>query len=509
MAMLDVTGLSKRFGAVVALDGAEVHARAGTVHALLGENGAGKSTLTRCLGGVVVADAGSVLLDGHPLGTGSTSSARAAGVHTAFQELSLIPEMTVAQSLLFGSEPRNPLGHISRRRVRARAGQVLAEHGVPEIAEIDLDARVAELSLAERQIVEVTRALDGEPRVLILDESTSAMPTAESAWVLRSARAAATRGAVVLYISHRMQEVREVADELTILRAGATVQSAAVGELDDDEVITAMLGRRIKRVYPERRAAGEGIALEVEEMVCESGRGPVGFEVREGEILGLSGLEGQGQQQVMLALAGVIPSTGTVRLGGVDASVRSPADAMAKGIALVPPDRQSEGLFLDRSIRENFALSSLRRLRGPFGIDHRREDEMVRGAAAEVELDAARLDDTPRVLSGGNQQKVVIGRTLLTEPRLLLLADCTRGVDVGTKAQIHELISKLAGEGVSVLMYASDLSEVAHLCHRVAVMSEGSVVGTIEGEALSEESILRLAISFAPEATATASAAPA
>jgi ribose transport system ATP-binding protein len=502
--MLDVQGLSKRFGAVVALQGADVHARAGTVHALLGENGAGKSTLTRCLGGVLTADDGSISLDGRPLGTGSTSSARAEGVHTAFQELSLIPEMTVAQSLLFGSEPRSPIGHISRRRMRGSARQVLDRHGVGEIAQIDLDARVAELSLAERQIVEVTRALDGEPRVLILDESTSAMPTAESAWVLRCARAAAERGAVVLYISHRMQEVREVADDLTILRGGSTVQAAAVSELDDDEIITAMLGRRIKRVYPERRPAGEGVALEVEDMVCESGRGPVGFDVREGEILGLSGLEGQGQHRVMLALAGVVPSTGTIRLGGEDASVRTPADAMKRGIALVPQDRQAEGLFLDRSIRENLALSSLSAMRSPFGIDRKREDRLVREIAAEVELDVSRLDDPPRVLSGGNQQKVVLGRTLLTRPRLLLLADCTRGVDVGTKAQIHELISKLAADGVSVLLYASDLSEVSHLCHRVAVMSEGAVVGTIPQESLSEESILRMAISAAPAVGAMA-----
>jgi ABC-type sugar transport system ATPase subunit len=497
--MLDVEGLSKRFGAVVALDRADVHARAGAVHALLGENGAGKSTLTRCLGGVVSADAGSISLDGRPLATGSASLARAAGVHTAFQELSLIPEMTVAQSLLFGAEPRTPLRHIARRRLRVLARRMLDEHRVPEIAAIDVDARVSDLSLAERQIVEVTRALHGEPRVLILDEATSAMPSAESAWVLRSARAAAARGAVVLYISHRMQEVREVADELTILRGGKSIKTAAVDELDDDEIIAAMLGRRIKRIYPDRVPPDDRLTLEVENLVCQQGRGPISLRVRRGEILGLSGLEGQGQQRVLLALAGAVPSAGTIRLAGEEVSARTPADAMRKGIALVPHDRQSEGLLLDRSIRENLALSALGRMRTLLGVDSKREDALVRGAAAEVELDSGRLDDSPRVLSGGNQQKVVLGRVLLARPRLLLLADCTRGVDVGTKAQIHELISKLVAEGVSVVLYASDLSEVAHLCHRVAVMAEGSIVGTIEEGDLSEESILRMAISAAPK----------
>ena len=492
--MLVVEGLTKHFGVVKALTDASLSVRAGTVHALLGENGAGKSTLTKCLGGVVKPDRGSISIDGDKLALGSPGAAGAAGIHTAYQELSLIPQMTVAQNLLMGREPRNPLGHIARGRMQAEAAAILAEYGADEVAAIDVEAAIEDLSLAERQVVEVTRALSNHPRVLIFDESTSAMTEAESAWVLNMARHAADDGAVVLYISHRMQEVREVADELTILRNGSTALTSATDAMTDGEIVTAMLGRRIERVYPERREAGTKARLEVRDFSCEPERGPVRFDVREGEILGLGGLEGQGQLHVMAALAGDIPWTGSVRLDGEELASHPPATTMRKGLALVPQDRQADGLFPDRAIRDNVALSALNRMKGLMGVDRKRETGLVEETCSRIGLDVKRIGDPVRTLSGGNQQKAVLGRVLLTLPKVLLLADCTRGVDVGTRAEIHELIAELAEGGMSVIMYASDLSEMAHLCHRAVVMSEGSIVGELGQDELSERRILELAV---------------
>jgi ABC-type sugar transport system ATPase subunit len=500
--MLAVEGLTKHFGVVKALTDASLSVRAGTVHALLGENGAGKSTLTKCLGGVVTPDRGTISIDGNELALGSPGAAAAAGIHTAYQELSLIPQMTVAQNMLMGREPRNPLGHIARRRMRAEARALLEEHGAGEIANIDVDAPIEDLSLAERQVVEVTRALSNRPRVLIFDESTSAMTEAESAWVLSMARRAAEGGTVVLYISHRMQEVREVADEFTILRNGSTALTSATDAMNDEEIVTAMLGRRIERVYPERREAGSRTRLEIRDFTCGSGNSPVEFEVREGEILGLGGLEGQGQLEVMAALAGDIPWTGSVRLDGEEIVSRPPATTMRKGLALVPQDRQADGLFPDRAIRDNVALSALNRMNGLIGVDRKRETGLVEEICARIGLDVNRIGDPVRTLSGGNQQKAVLGRVLLTRPKVLLLADCTRGVDVGTRAEIHELIAELAEGGVSVIMYASDLSEMAHLCHRAVVMSEGSIVGELNQDELSERRILELAVGGQSKAAA-------
>ena len=498
---LAVADMYKRFGAVRVLEGVTLRAGRGEVHAVLGENGAGKSTLMRILAGVIRADAGQVTLDGRPLSLSGPRDATAAGVRMVFQELSTIPQLTVAENLLYGRE-RTVLGLV-RPRTRRRAARALLERF--ELGRIDPDVPVAELGLGDRQLLEVVKALRDEPRVLILDEATSALSSTDSRWVLQQGRRAAGAGAVVLLVTHRLAEVREFADRITVLRAGVDVVSGAAGEIDDDALIAAMLGRRVERLYPERPAPGEEEAIRVSGLAAPGLPGPVDLIARRGEILGLGGLQGQGQRELLRALAGATPWTsGEVRLGGRDYEPRSPADALARRVAYVPEDRQREGLFLAQSVRRNMTAATLGQfVRGGL-LDRRRENAAAREVAQTVGVAAARLGSRVSTMSGGNQQKVVLGKAILNRPAVLLLHDCTRGVDVGTKASIFALMTELAKAGTAILFYSSDLSELVHMCHRVAVVAEGRVAGHIDQAELSEDAILRLAVGHGAESKAVA-----
>ncbi|HEY8723678.1 MAG TPA: sugar ABC transporter ATP-binding protein [Gaiellaceae bacterium] len=497
MSRLDVRDLHKRYGALVALAGTSLSAYGGELHALLGENGAGKSTLIRTLSGVVRPDAGTIVLDGKELQLRTPVDARRMGIRTVFQELSQIPDLSVAENLLFESPPLSPLGRIRAGKVRSEARALLDRFG---IVGIDADDRVGSLGFAERQLLEVVKALRMRPRVLILDEATSALSAAQSDWVLARAREVADDGAIVLLISHRLAEVRSRADRITVLRSGLTIAEGAPADLDDDAIIEAMLGRRIERLYVEKaREPGETV-LKVHDYAVGPRLGPLSFDVRAGEIFGIGALQGQGQRQLVMGLGGALRSRGEVTLQGRRYAPRSPRHALRAGVALVPEDRQREGLFLSHSIRRNMSISSLDRLRSPLGgIDLRRERRETSEQARRMKLPADRLDHPVSVLSGGNQQKVVLAKMLLTSPKMLLLYDCTRGVDVGTKAEIFQAMAELADAGVVVVFYSSDLSELVHMCDRVAVLAEGKLRGILERGELSEERILRLAVGHTAE----------
>ncbi len=490
-AALKIVGMRKRFGAVRVLEGVNLEAHGGEVHAVLGENGAGKSTLMKILAGVCSADGGQALLDGAPVALGRPAAATAAGIRTVFQELSTIPQLTVAENLLYGREPTT-FGMVRRHRLVAAAQSLLERFG---LSRIDPSGPVSELGLGDRQLLELVKALREPPRVLILDEATSSLSATDSDWVLSHSRAAAKTGAVVLLITHRLPEVRATADRITVLRSGVDVLSGVPDELDDDALIDAMLGRRVERLYPARSPAGNRIVFEVHGLRAPGLHGPVDIRVAEGEILGIGGLQGQGQRQLLTALAGALPwITGTGELLGQPYEPRSPADALARGVAYVPEDRQREGLFLGHTVRANITAASLPRFVRHGLLDRRAEAAAADGGAAGVGIDRRRLGSRVNTLSGGNQQKVVLAKALLDEPRVLLLHDCTRGVDVGTKAEIFELIVKLASGGAAVLFYSSDLSELVHMCDRVAVIVEGAVEGVIDREQLSEDAILRTAV---------------
>lgn len=490
-ATLRISDVYKRFGAVRVLEGVSLEARPGEVHAVLGENGAGKSTLMRILAGVISADAGQVTLGDRPVVLGSPSAAVAAGIRTVFQELSTIPQLTVAENLLYGSEP-SVLGLVRRRRRNETARALLDRFG---LARIDPAAPVAELGLGDRQLLEVVKALRRPPRVLILDEATSALSSTDSAWVLAQGRAAADSGAVVLLITHRLPEVRSTADRITVLRSGVDVLTGSADELEDDALIAAMLGRRVEVLYPSREPPSGEPAFRVDGLVAAGLPGPVDLEVNRGEILGIGGLQGQGQRELLMALAGAQPwAAGSASLLGAGYSPRSPREAVRRGVAYVPEDRQREGLFLGHSVQSNITISSLERFVRHGLIDRVAELRAAQSGAATVGISRDRLSARASTMSGGNQQKVVLAKVLLDEPKLLLLHDCTRGVDVGTKADIFELMARLAAAGTAILFYSSDLSELVHICDRVAVIAEGRLGAVIARDELTEDAILRVAV---------------
>ena len=490
-ASLQITDVRKRFGAVRVLEGTSLEARAGEVHAVLGENGAGKSTLMRILAGVISADAGQVTLGGQSVALGSPSAAVAAGIRTVFQELSTIPQLTVAENLLYGSEP-SVLGIVRPRRRQAMARALLERFG---LSRIDPAAPVSELGLGDRQLLEVVKALREPPRVLILDEATSALSATDSAWVLAQGRAAAEAGAVVLLITHRLPEVRATADRITVLRSGLDVLTGTVEELEDDALIAAMLGRRVEVLYPSREAPSDERVLGVEGLVAPGLPGPIELEVHRGEILGIGGLQGQGQRELLMALAGAQPWTGgSADLLGESYAPRSPREALSRGVAYVPEDRQREGLFLGHSVQANITISSLERFARRGLLDTMAELRAAQDGAVMVGISHDRLGARASTMSGGNQQKVVLAKVLLDEPKVLLLHDCTRGVDVGTKADIFELMARLAASGTAILFYSSDLSELVHICDRVAVIAEGRLGAVIPRDELSEDAILRVAV---------------
>lgn len=488
---LKITGMRKRYGAAPVLEGVEFEAHAGEVHALLGENGAGKSTLMRILAGVIGADAGQVLLHGQPVTLGSPVAARAAGIRTVFQEMSTITQLTVADNLLFGSEPTT-FGVIRRRRRRAAALELLERFG---LARIDPSTPVADLGLGDRQLLEVVKALREPPSVLILDEATSALSSADSEWVLEQAGQAARRGAIVLQITHRMAEVRSCADRITVLRGGRSVLSGRTEELDDPTLISAMLGRRVDHLYPLRKPAPGDPVLDLRHIAATGLPGPLDLVIRAGEVVGVGGLQGQGQRELLMAIAGAHPwRDGSGTLLGAPYQPRTPTQAISRGVAYVPEDRQREGLFLNDTVRSNITAASIARFVRRGLVDGEAEAAGAAQEAATVGIDARRLGARVGALSGGNQQKVVLAKALLGDPKVLLLHDCTRGVDVGTKAEIFELMARLAASGTAILFYSSDLSELVHMCDRVAVIVEGRLGGMVEYDDLSEEAILRIAI---------------
>jgi ribose transport system ATP-binding protein len=487
---IDANNVSRSFGGVKALTHASLSASFGEVHALVGENGAGKSTLIKILGGIVKPDSGTVHIDGQAVTLSGPKAARRLGVGTVFQELTLFPWMTVAENLFMGREPRGPSRLIQRRKLADRAYEVLDRFGVRGI---DPRAPAGSLSLAQRQIVEITSAFMREPRILLLDEPTSALAENDVEWLFGLVRQLRDTGACVVFTSHRWAEVSALADRITILRNGANV--ATRPSFDQNEAVTLMTGRTIDRMYPDRpRVADDApVVLQAEQLTGAGLRG-VSFELRRGEILGVGGLAGQGQAELFLTLFGARKlSRGQISVGGERVRLRKPSDAIERGlgIALVPEDRKTEGLMLPMSVNDNLTLAVLDRIAQAGVINRRRERRLVGGVVDRLQIRTRNPGLQPvGTLSGGNQQKVLIGRWLLAEPDILLLFDITRGVDVGTKHDIYQLVVNLAAEGKALLYYSSETEEIAQLAHRVAVMREGRIVSELVGSSTTAEAIV-------------------
>jgi ribose transport system ATP-binding protein len=478
---------------VVALNDLAFSARAGRVHAILGENGAGKSTLMKGLAGSVPFDSGSVEVFGEPVTIGSPLAARRLGIEVAYQELSGIPDLTVARSIWLRRGAGGRGGRLGQRSLRRRTLALYERLGAPLV---DPDRLVRHLSIAERHLVEVIASLATDPRIAVFDEATAALPAEETRWVLELSRRLADSGKLVLFISHRLPEIRQVADEVTVLRDGNAVLHAPMSDVGDEALVEAMLGRKPQRLYPPPLAApGERVNLRVGDLSCDTRLSNVSFELHEGEILGVGGLEGQGQSALLYALFGLVSSRGQIHVRDERVRIRSPRAAFHAGIglALVPEDRRREGLIMSKSVRENVALPVVDRVTRHGLLSGKREDEVVREAVERLNVRTPTLEQPVMMLSGGNQQKVVIAKLLTLGAKILLLHDLTRGIDVGTKAQIFELLRELTASGHSILFYSSDNQELAHMCDRVLVMSRGRVAATLDGERLTESHILRAA----------------
>jgi ribose transport system ATP-binding protein len=487
---IEGTGISRSFGGVRALVDASFSANFGEVHALVGENGAGKSTMIKILCGVLRPDEGTLKVRGAQADFRSPHAARALGVGTVFQELTLLSWMTVAENLFLRNEPRGPGGLIRRRELGSRAREVFARLGIEGI---DPDELPITLSLAQRQVIEIARALLRDPDILFLDEPTSALPEQEVEWLFALVRELREQGKCVIFTSHRWGEVADLADRITIFRNGEHV--ATREHLSQAEAVTLMTGRTIDRLYPERAAVSDDAptVLEVHDLHGERVRG-ISFALRRGEIVGVGGLAGQGQRDLFMTLFGARKlASGETRINGRPRRIRKPADAIRQGmgIALVPEDRKTEGLMLPMSVRDNLTLAVLGRVAFKGVLKRTTEQALVRRAVRRLNIHTSRPSvQEVATLSGGNQQKVLIGRWLLAESDILLLYDITRGVDVGTKHDIYELMMELVAEGKSLLFYSSETEEMARLCHRILVMREGRIAAELNGSSTDAEAIV-------------------
>ncbi|MEV4508888.1 sugar ABC transporter ATP-binding protein [Dactylosporangium sp. NPDC049525] len=485
--MLVLEGVSKSFGAVAALRDVRLELRGGEAHALVGENGAGKSTLVKILAGAHTPDAGTITLDGEPLRLAGPADARDAGIAVIYQEPTLFPDLTVAENIFIGRQPLRSMRRVDTAAMRARAAGLFDRLGV----HIDPDRPARGLSIADQQLVEIAKALSFDARILVMDEPTAALSGVEVERLFAVARALRDGGAAVLFISHRFDEVFSLCQRITVMRDGRWVSTDATGELTVDQVVRRMVGREVSSMYPRRTAAVKEARLEVDGLTRAGAFADVSFTVHGGEIVALAGLVGAGRSEVIRAVFGVDRyDTGEVRVDGKPLAKGSAAAAIAAGLALVPEDRRQQGLVMELSVERNATLPrrwSLSRLGLLFGPSERRD---ARTWTERLQVKAARLSDPVGTLSGGNQQKVVLAKWLSTAPRVLIVDEPTRGIDVGTKAEVHRLLSELADDGVAVLMVSSELPEVLGMADRVLVMHEGRLAADIPRTRADEESVM-------------------
>ncbi len=499
MAFLAMRGVDKRFGGVIALRDASLHAERGEVHGLLGANGSGKSTLNKILTGVVAPDRVDITIDGRPAAISGPHDAHGHGVAAVYQELSLIPDLSVTANLVLASEDAR-LGFLRRRADRERAAEVLGRFAAAfPGGNLPLDVPIGNLSPGEQQVVEIAKAVARRPNILVLDEATASLYSAQVEVVFEVVRELKAAGTLVIFTSHRLGEIFELCDRATVLRNGELAGEVTLADTSESELVELMVGSlarpagRGHQVATQERAA----RLEVSGLATDRLR-DIDLSVRAGEVVGLGGLAGQGQSELLNALFGSTRvRQGTMEVDGRPELPRHPKRAVTAGLALVPGDRTREGLLPVRPILENLTVPSLRR-RSRFGVlSHEREREAARSAAEQLQIKYGSLDDGVMTLSGGNQQKVVVGKWLLTEPSVVLLDDPTKGIDVRAKQELYELITALTTDGVAVLLNSSDDDELLGLSHRILVFFEGRIVAELTGDGLTAERLVAAALQVA------------
>jgi rhamnose transport system ATP-binding protein len=485
--LLEVRDIEKSFPGVRALSGVSFEVRAGEVHALLGENGAGKSTLIKIISGVYQPDSGSILIGGRETRFTTPDDAKRAGVATIYQELLLFPELTVAENIFLGHAPRAGLGHIDWGAMRARAEALLASL---EIDDLSANQVVGALSVGNRQRVEILRALSHDARIVIMDEPTASLTESDVTRLFDIVRRLRARGVGIVYISHRLDEIFAIGDRVTVLRDGAYVGARNVADTNASELVQMMVGRRIDNLFPKTVVPIGAPVLEARNIVRHPMTKGVSLSVCAGEIVGLAGLVGSGRSELAQTLFGITPAeSGEIRLMGQRVTIRSAESARAKGIAYVPEDRGVQGLVRPMSVLHNFSLAALGALSRAGFIDRDAERRMAEEGIQRFRVKTSSIDEIVGRLSGGNQQKIVLGKWLANNPKLLILDEPTRGIDVGAKSEIHRLMSELAGVGVAILMISSELPEVLGMSDRVLVMREGRLVAEFDRPHATSEAV--------------------
>lgn len=485
--VLKLENISKGFPGVQALSHVNFEVEQGEIHALLGENGAGKSTLIKIISGVYQPDEGTLRVNGQPAHFSNPREAQKAGVATIFQELILYPELTVAENIFMGHAPRNRWGMIDWATMRKRAREILAEL---EIYDMDVDAKVGAMSVGKRQRVEIAKALSQNARILIMDEPTAALTEADVQRLFSIVRLLQERGVSIIYISHRLEEIFMLADRVTVLRDGQYVGTKQVKETNEADLISMMVGRTIDDLFPKLPSVKGDAVLEVRHLVCRPMTRDVSLSVHAGEIVGLAGLVGSGRTELAQVLFGITPAQGgQILLNGKLVSVKNPGQAMRLGIAYVPEDRGNQGLIKQMRVRENMSLAVLRSLaRGGF-VDGQQERRLAERFVGELTVRTPSIEQVVNKLSGGNQQKIVVSKWLASQPKLLIMDEPTRGVDVGAKSEIHRLISELAQQGMAILMISSELPEILGMSDRVLVMREGRLAAEFSRAEATQERV--------------------
>ncbi|MDY6085459.1 MAG: sugar ABC transporter ATP-binding protein [Peptoniphilaceae bacterium] len=488
-ALLEMRDITKEFPGVKALEDVNFALHAGEIHALLGENGAGKSTLIKVLGGIYHPEHGEILIDGEPVTIDSVPQAMAHGIAIIHQEIVLVPYMSIAENIFLGREIMSG-GFVDRAAMNREVAALLEDYG------LNMDPRqlVADLSIAQKQMVEIIKAISQNSRILVMDEPTSSISDKEVDFLFGMMRQLAQKGVGIIYISHKMAELEQICDRVTVMRDGQVIATKVVKDSSREELINLMVGRQLTTYYSRSSHELGDVVLDVRHYDNSSLSDDVSFTVRKGEIVGFAGLIGAGRSEIMETIFGLRPHTrGTLFINGEEVKIDNSLQAMAHGMALVPEERHKDGLYQEQSVQFNLTIEVLDAFIKGVGVNRKEEREIARRYVDIMRTKTPSLEQSVGKLSGGNQQKVLIGRWLATKPQILILDEPTRGIDVGAKAEIYRIMNELAQEGMAIILISSELPEIVNMSDRTYVMKDGAIVGSLEGEAQTQENIMNMA----------------
>ncbi len=489
--ILEMEGIYKEFPGVRALKNVDFRVRKGTIHALLGENGAGKSTLMKILNGMYHADAGKIKFDGNEVKIYSPYNAIQIGISMIHQELSPVPEMTIAENIFLGREVTNKLGLVDDDELNRRTEKLLQQLEI----KLNPSAKMKELSIANTQMVEIAKAISYNSKLIIMDEPTSALTEKEVENLFKIMRSLKEKGVSIIFITHRMDEIFEIVDEITVLRDGEFIGRKSINEVTEEELIEMMVGRELKEMFPKEKVDIGEVLLEVRNFSKNGVFKDISFKVRRGEILGLAGLMGAGRTEVVESIFGITqPDEGEIYINGEKVEIKSPADAIRNRMGLLTEDRKGSGIFLPLTVRDNIIMASIDKFIDNYLlINGQKVEKECKNLINQLKIKTPSINQIAKFLSGGNQQKVLIAKWLLTVPEIFILDEPTRGIDVGSKSEIHKLVVEIARQGKAIIMISSELPEILGMSDRIIVMHEGKITGELSREEASQELIMKYA----------------